>query len=145
MLMFVVVILFIVASFALYVWNDNRKIWSSDIVDFISTCMAVFGAIAFVVLLIVYFCIAIPADGDYAQNIQRREALVYQLENNMYSNDNEIGKFELYSQIKEFNEDLAVGKAMMDNIWIGCFFPDFYENIDYIPFEISNEKSNPTV
>ena len=63
----------------------------------------------------------------------------------MYSNDNEIGKFELYVQIKEFNEDLAKRKAMYDNVWVGCLFPDFYEKIDYIPFEVSSEKSNPTV
>ena len=83
MLIFIVVILFIVASFALYVWNDKR-IWTSDTIEFISSCMAVIGVVSFVVLLITYFCIAVTADADYASNIQCREALVYQLENNMY-------------------------------------------------------------
>ena len=144
MLIFIVVILFIVASFALYVWNDKR-IWTSDTIEFISSCMAVIGVVSFVVLLITYFCIAVTADADYASNIQCREALVYQLENNMYSNDNEVGKFKLYSQIKEFNEDLAVGKTMMNNVWVGCLFPDYYENIDYIPFEIASDSNEPTV
>ena len=57
----------------------------------------------------------------------------------------EVGKFELYSQIKEFNEDLAVGKTMMNNVWVGCLFPDYYENIDYIPFEIASDSNEPTV
>lgn len=144
MLIFIIILLLIVASFILYVWNDKRC-WTSDMVEFISFCSAVIGIISFVVLLITCFCINATAEAEYAGNIQRREALVYQLENNMYSNDNEVGKFELYVQVKEFNEDLAKGKAMYNNVWIGCFFPDFYENIDYIPFEISNEKSNPTV
>ena len=144
MLIFVIILLFIAASFILYVCNDKRY-WSSDTIEFISFCSAVIGIVSFVVLLITYFCINVTAEADYASNIQRREALVYQLENNMYSNDNEVGKFELYVQVKEFNEDLAKGKAMYDNVWVGCLFPDFYEKIDYIPFEVSSEKSNPTV
>lgn len=141
MLIFIIILLFIAASFILYAWNDKRC-WSSDMAEFISFCSAVIGIVAFVVLLITCFCINVTAEADYASNIQRREALVYQLENNMYSNDNEVGKFELYVQIKEFNEDLAKGKAMCNNIWVGCLFPDFYEKIDYIPFEISSEKNN---
>lgn len=144
MLIFVIILLFIAASFILFVWNDKRY-WSSDTIEFISFCSAVIGIVSFVVMLITCFCINVTAEADYASNIQRREALVYQLENNMYSNDNEVGKFELYVQVKEFNEDLAKGKAMYNNVWVGCLFPDFYEKIDYIPFEVSSEKSNPTV
>lgn len=144
MLIFVIILLLIVASFILYVWNDKRR-WSSDTIDFISFCSAAIGIVSFVVMLITCFCINVEADAEYYSNIQRREALVYQLENNMYSNDNEVGKFELYVQVKEFNEDLAKGKAMYNNVWVGCLFPDFYEKIDYIPFEVSSEKSNPTV
>ena len=114
-------------------------------IEFVSFCSAVIGIVSSVIMLITCFCINVTAEADYASNIQRREALVYQLENDMYSNDNEIGKFELYEQIKEFNEDLAKGKAMYDNVWVGCLFPDFYEDIDYIPFEVSSEKSNPIV
>lgn len=144
MLIFVIILLFIAASFILFVCNDKRY-WPSDTIEFISFCLAVVGIVSFVVMLITCFCIDVTAEADYASNIQRREALVYQLENNMCSNDNEVGKFELYVQVKEFNEDLAKGKAMYDNVWVGCLFPDFYENIDYIPFEVSSEKSNPTV
>lgn len=144
MLIFVIIILLIAASFILYVWNDKRC-WSSDMIEFVSFCSAVIGIVSSVIMLITCFCINVTAEADYASNIQRREALVYQLENDMYSNDNEIGKFELYEQIKEFNEDLAKGKAMYDNVWVGCLFPDFYEDIDYIPFEVSSEKSNPIV
>ena len=144
MLIFVIILLFIAASFILSVCNDKRY-WSSDTIEFISFCSAVIGIVSFVVMLITCFCINVTAEADYASNIQRREALVYQLENNMYSNDNEVGKFELYVQVKEFNEDLAKGKAMYNNVWVGCLFPDFYEKIDYIPFEVSSEKSNPTV
>lgn len=144
MLIFVIILLFIAASFILYVCNDKRY-WSSDTIEFISFCSAVIGIVSFVVMLITCFCINVTAEADYASNIQRREALVYQLENNMYSNDNEVGKFELYVQVKEFNEDLAKGKAMYNNVWVGRLFPDFYEKIDYIPFEVSSEKSNPTV
>ena len=64
MLIFVIILLFIAASFILYVWNDKRC-WPSDMVEFISLCSAVVGVVSFVVLLITCFCINIKADAEY--------------------------------------------------------------------------------
>lgn len=41
MLIFVIILLFIAASFILFVWNDKRY-WPSDMVEFISVCTAVY-------------------------------------------------------------------------------------------------------
>lgn len=35
--------------------------------------------------------------------------------------------------------------VIMNNVWVGCLFPDYYENIDYIPFEIASGSNEPTV
>lgn len=136
MLIFVIIILLIVVSFILFV---------RDIAEPIPGLIAFTCIVAFVILTALYLGVIATEDAQHNKYIQRREALVYQLENDMYSNDNEVGKFELYTQIKEFNEDLAYCKAMNNNIFIGCFTYNFYEKIDYIPFEVSREKSNPTV
>lgn len=66
---------------------------------------------------------------------QRHYSLVYQLENNLYDNDNDLGKKELYNQIQEWNEDLAKGKALQNDFWLGAFYPDVYDQFDFIDLE----------
>ena len=70
--------------------------------------------------------------GLIASNKERYEILVYQLENNLYNNDNDLGKKELYNQIQEWNEDLAKGKAMQNDFWFGVFYPDIYDYFESI-------------
>lgn len=66
---------------------------------------------------------------------QRYNSLVYQLENNLYDNDNDLGKKELYNQIQYWNEDLAKGKALQNDFWLGAFYPDVYDQFDFIDLE----------
>ena len=66
---------------------------------------------------------------------QRYNSLVYQLENNLYDNDNDLGKKELYDQIQDWNEDLAKGKALQNDFWLGAFYPDVYDQFDFIELE----------
>lgn len=63
---------------------------------------------------------------------QRYNSLVYQLENNLYDNDNDLGKKELYDQIQYWNEDLAKGKALQNDFWLGAFYPDVYDQFNFI-------------
>lgn len=65
------------------------------------------------------------AAGMIAVNEQRYQILTYQLENH-------IGKKELYNQIQDWNEDLAKGKAMQNDIWIGAFYPNIYDQFEFI-------------
>lgn len=73
--------------------------------------------------------------GKIASYEQRYESLVFQLENNLYNNDNDLGKKKLYNQIQRWNEDLARGKAMQDDIWLGVFWPDIYDDFEFIELE----------
>lgn len=67
---------------------------------------------------------------------KRYEALVYQLENNLYDNDNDndndIGKRELYYEIERWNYDLAYRKAMQNNLWVGIFYEQIYDDFEFI-------------
>lgn len=74
----------------------------------------------------------IGLNGKIAKNQQRYNSLVYQLENNLYDNDNDLGKKELYDQIQDWNEDLAEGKALQRDIWVGAFYPNIYDEFDFI-------------
>ena len=70
--------------------------------------------------------------GKLAAEKARYESLTFQLENNFYDNDNDIGKAELMAKIQDWNEDLARGKAADDNIWIDILYPEIFEDLDFI-------------
>lgn len=94
--------------------------------------IAVIGWIVFIIMAIAALCNNIGANGNIAANKQLYNSLVYQLENNLYDNDNDIGKKELYNQITKWNTDLARGKEMQRNFWIGIFYPNIYDNFEFI-------------
>lgn len=65
----------------------------------------------------------------------RYEMLVYQYDNDFYNNDNEVGKYELVKSIQEWNEDLAYKKRMQRNFWIGIYYPNIYDQFEFISLE----------
>ena len=74
------------------------------------------------------------ADAYLASMQEKRSALVYQLENDLYDNDNDLGKKELYSEITEYNCDVAKGKTMQDNIWVYNLYCNVYDELELIEF-----------
>lgn len=73
----------------------------------------------------------IGADASIAKWETQYESLTYQLENNLY--DNDIGKKELMDEIREWNEDLAYCKKIQRNFWVGIYYPNVYDNLEFIP------------
>ena len=98
--------------------------------------LSVFVGLIFVVALVIVISANVGINGYVEANKQRYESLVYQAENNLYDNDNDIGKKELVNQIQEWNEDLATGKSLQHDFWLGIFYPDVYDYFDFIPMDI---------
>lgn len=67
----------------------------------------------------------IGADASVAKWETQYESLTYQLEN--------IGKKELMDEIREWNEDLAYCKKIQRNFWVGIYYPNVYDNLEFIP------------
>lgn len=66
---------------------------------------------------------------------QQGEILEYQLDNDLYDNDNDIGKKELYSEIKNYNSTIIKGKVMQNDFWYGIFYPDIYDRLEPIDYK----------
>ena len=106
-----------------------------DIMPIIFGTLSVIFGIVLAVVVILAVVANISTDGFIESSKQRYNSLVYQLENNLYDNDNDLGKKELYNQIQYWNEDLAKGKALQNDFWLGAFYPDVYDQFDFIELE----------
>ena len=91
--------------------------------------IGIFGIIASVVVLAINY---IGIDGYVARMNTRYETLVYQYENNIYDNDNDLGKRELMVDIQNWNEDLSSRRERQRDFWIGIYIPNIYDQFEYI-------------
>lgn len=101
----------------------------------VSVFVIVVGALDFSILILMLLSACInnfAVDGQIAKFEQRYESLTYQVENDIYDNDNDLGKKELYDQVTAWNEDLAMGKTMQYDKWFGVFYPNIYDHFDFI-------------
>lgn len=121
-----------IIGFAIFAVSYNKFTTLWDFVNLISLSLV----IAFVMVscgLVVASIISKTGSEAYLASMQeKRAALVYQLENDIYDNDNDLGKKELYSEITEYNCDVAKGKVMKDNIWFYNLYPYAYDELELI-------------
>ena len=130
MLLFVIcIIAMVIMAFISIKFSDNDSIWLCSFIGAI-----LFGVID-ILMIICAIDVNIRKEAAVAYWQQRYDSLVYQLENNLYDNDNDVGKKELYDQIQEWNEDLAANKVMQDSIWVGMFYPDVFDNFEFIQYQ----------
>ena len=122
-----VVIILVIGIVATIVGNyvfENTE-YDTEWLFIIGISISIFFALVLIVMG--YFIIDghTNLDAKISEKEQVYESLVYQLENNLYDNDNDIGKKELYNEIKEWNTDLAykhLGRKMfIDNGIPGLF------------------------
>lgn len=130
-MLFVVFLIGFVIGIVL-VCYDRYDVDIYEIVSGIGAGAIVVGGLGIFISLTFIICNYVGLDGDVAQYRARREVLVYQLENNVYENDNDIGKRELMTDIQEWNEKIARRKADHDDFWIGIYIPDVYDQFELI-------------
>ena len=131
-IMVICLVIFIISS------NKYDGVW-----DAISAISLVFAITAFVLSIVlggISIIARAGADAYLASMQEKRSALVYQLENDIYDNDNDLGKKELYSEITEYNCDVAEGKIKQNNIWVYNIYPNVYDELELIEFPENLEE-----
>ena len=130
--LFVIILVVGIACIVLGGWMYDNTRYDTDWLKFTGTIITVIAAFAIVISGIIMICSHGNVEAKIAQNNKRYESLVYQLENNLYDNDNDLGKKELYNEIREWNEDLAFCRSMQDNFWFGIYYPNVFDQFEFI-------------
>lgn len=132
-----VIILGIVIKILDNILYNKTRWWDfEDWLQFFGNIIIVIGIIAVIISSIIiieenHF----EGPAQKAMYEQRYESLTYQLENDLYDNDNDLGKKELYNEIRIWNEELAYCKAKQHNIWTGMFYANIYDDIKFIEYK----------
>lgn len=108
------------------------KMFDIDLIAGICAVLAVLAVIAVIVSLIIMGINHIGVDGYIARMNTRYDMLTYQYKNDVYDNDNDLGKRELIVDIQKWNEDLSARRERQDDFWIGIYIPNIYDQFEYI-------------
>ena len=134
MILWISITITIISVIALIIsFNKFSNLW--DVITSISIVLTVLFFIISAVLGVIAISASVGSESYLASMQEKRNALVYQLENDLYDNDNDLGKKELYSEIIEYNCDVAKGKIMQDNIWVYNLYADVYDDLELIEFD----------
>lgn len=127
-MLFWLVVLSIVVFLGLAVYVEKRfgdYSWLFIVIAFLSFIVSF-------VMLVIIIVKNTNVDAYVAENQMRYEMLVYQYENDIYDNDNDLGKRDLMEDIQEWNEDLAYYRKAQDDFWVGIFHPNVYDQFEFI-------------
>ena len=127
-MIFWLVLLSLVVSLGLAVYVEKR------FGDY-SGLFLVIAFLSFLVSIIMLVVIMVDntnVDAYVSENQMRYEMLVYQYENDIYDNDNDLGKRDLMEDIQKWNEDLAYHRKAQDDFWVGIFYPNVYDQFEFI-------------
>ena len=127
-MIFWLVVLSIVVFLGLAVYMEKRFCDYSGLF----VVIALISFIVSIIMLIVIIVNNTNVDAYVAENQMRHEMLVYQYENDIYDNDNDLGKRDLMEDIQKWNEDLAYRRKAQDDFWVGIFYPNVHDQFEFI-------------
>lgn len=113
----------------------SRKETVSNICGIASAVISALLGIAMLIMLLVVIINNSAVDAKKTELIQKHDIMVYQLENNLYDNDNDLGKKELFNDISAYNTTVAKGKTMQRDFWWGPFYPNIYDDLELIDYK----------
>lgn len=95
--------------------------------------------VVFIIVFVIMSAFVIDAricNNQYkAEYMAQYEVLNYSVQHMPEDNIDELYKMELYSQVKEYNAEVAGYKAQLENPWVDVFVSPCFEDIPLIELE----------
>lgn len=133
-MLFFIFVAILIAGIVLLIAYDNDCMIGEWCL-YLGSIATLIGSISMFISVIILCCSYTGVDGQIAAYQARYESLTYQYENDIYDNDNDLGKKELMSEIQEWNEDMASYKENQDDFWIGIYIANIYDQFEFIEYE----------
>lgn len=96
----------------------------------------VFTGTFLLIFALILSCTYMTAGRDYAVKQEEYNALVYKIENTeVQDNFNFVGK-EIIDEVSEWNKEVREAQYLEDNFWFGIFWPDFWNELELIDYNI---------
>lgn len=109
-----------------------------DIADNFEAWIAVSDIIlgfALVISLIVLFGSHFGVSADIASKKEEYNNLCYQLDKIKYDDGISLGEQKILKQVKAWNEDLAYKQKIQKDFWLGCYYPNIYDQFEFIKYD----------
>ncbi len=132
MLFWLFVIVFVVGLIFLRIYSTT---FNNDWCMYIGSPVFVIGSLGLIASIFVLSFNYFGLNGYIAEKHIEYESLFYQYENNVYDNDNDLGKRDLLVDIQKWNENLAWNQKNQDDFWIGIYIPNIYNQFEFITLE----------
>lgn len=123
MIFWIAIILTVAAIVLGYLFDDVFEVW---------LVVGLFSGVASMIMFVFIIINNVAPDAKIAEYQAHYDSLVYQYENDIYDNDNDLGKRDLMEDIEAWNTDLAYRKKVQRNYWVGIFYPNIYDDFDFI-------------
>lgn len=123
----------ILVSGIVFLWLND--VHYNDALETAGAFMTIFGSVALVIALIAVIIINVNPIGKKMAADAKRETLVYQLENETYKNDNNLGTTDLFSSVAKYNGKVLEGRRGRHNLWISWFYAPYWDEVELINLE----------
>lgn len=132
MLFWLVMVIFIIFIIVLVI-NDKISGGCYDAITNVFELLAIVSGVAVLIMTIAIGLGNFGADAKAAKYKERYDSLVYQYENEIYCDDNVV--YDLLTDIREYNEDLAYYQEIQDDTWLGVFYPNIFDQFELIELD----------
>ena len=140
-MIFLTILIALVVMFIVLAILADKLDWRGDFCyeGGFSILAVVVGFVLMIALVVVIINHANP-EGKLAAYEEKYESLQYQVTNDIYDNDNDIGKKELYDEVTKWNANLAAGKCGLHNKWWSVFYQPVWDKLEPISFpQVNND------
>ena len=102
-------------------------------VNFIGLVLSIVCLAIFITMIIAHGVAFISANGEAAALQAEYDTLMYQLEHHLYEDEvMSVSMRDFMKEITEWNTELAINQSLQDNFWVGIFYPDIYDQFNFI-------------